>query len=104
MGNWYLYPCCVRSGRLFGLKHFPKGPSTQLSYTLPNSNLHNYYPKPKYLIMGSFGPLGLLPEARRPGVMAQEYRKCRNHPLRPGLPPVSIAVPFLGTVLWVVPQ
>ena len=22
-------------------------------------NLHNYHPKPKYLIFGSFGPLGL---------------------------------------------
>ena len=22
--------------------------------------LYNYYPKPKYLIIGSFGPLGLL--------------------------------------------
>ena len=38
---------------------FPKGPSTQLSYTLKNSNLHNYYPKPEYLIIGTFGPLGL---------------------------------------------
>ena len=36
----------------------PKGPSTQLLYTLKNSNLHNYYPKPEYLIIGSFGPLG----------------------------------------------
>ena len=36
----------------------PKGPSTQLSYNLKNSNLHNYYPKPEYLIIGSFGPLG----------------------------------------------
>ena len=24
-----------------------------------NSNLHNYFPKPEYLIIGSFGPLGL---------------------------------------------
>ena len=38
---------------------FPKGPSTQLSYTLKNSNLHNYYLKPEYLIIGTFGPLGL---------------------------------------------
>ena len=37
---------------------YPKGPSTQLSYPLKNSNLHNYYPKPEYLIIGSFGPLG----------------------------------------------
>ena len=29
-----------------------------LSYTLQNSNLHNYYPKPKCLIIGSFGLLG----------------------------------------------
>ena len=36
----------------------PKGPSTQFSYTLKNSNLHNYYPKPEYPIIGSFGPLG----------------------------------------------
>ena len=36
----------------------PKGPSTQLSYTLKDSNLHTYYPKPEYLIIGSFGPLG----------------------------------------------
>ena len=36
----------------------PKGPSTQLSYTLKNSNLHNHYRKPKYLIIGSLGPLG----------------------------------------------
>ena len=35
--------------------HNPQGPST---YTLQNCNLHNYYPKPKYLITGSFGPLG----------------------------------------------
>ena len=28
------------------------------SPTLQNINLHNYYPKPKYLIIGSFGPLG----------------------------------------------
>ena len=37
---------------------YPKGPSTQLSYTLKNSNLHNYYPKSEYLIIVSFGPLG----------------------------------------------
>ena len=51
------------------LDPYPKGPSTQLSYTLQNSNLHNYYPKPEYLIIGSFGPLGLgkpkVPGARR---------------------------------------
>ena len=23
-------------------------------------SLHNYYPKPKYLIIGSFGPLGFV--------------------------------------------
>ena len=39
----------------------PKGPSTQLSNTLKNSNLHNYYPKPEYLIIVSFGPLGYGP-------------------------------------------
>ena len=38
---------------------YPKGPSTYQSYTLLNLELHNYYPKPKYLIIGSFGPLGL---------------------------------------------
>ena len=38
--------------------HNPKGPSTKLSYILKSSNLHNYYPKPKYLITGSFGSLG----------------------------------------------
>ena len=27
-------------------------------YTLQNPNLHNYYLKPEYLIIGSFGPLG----------------------------------------------
>ena len=36
----------------------PKRPSTQLSYALKSSNLHNYYPKPEYLIIVSFGPLG----------------------------------------------
>ena len=45
---------------------YPKGPSTQLSYTLKNSNLHNYYPKPEYLIIGSFGPLGSLMELTEP--------------------------------------
>ena len=30
----------------------PKGPSTQESYTLLNIELLNYYPKPKYLIIG----------------------------------------------------
>ena len=39
-----------------GVEEPPKGPSTQLSYTLKNSNLHNYYPKPEYPIIGSFGP------------------------------------------------
>ena len=29
------------------------------TYTLPNIHLDNYYPQPKYLIIGSFGPLGL---------------------------------------------
>ena len=29
-----------------------------LLYTLLNIELHNYYPKPEYLITGSFGPLG----------------------------------------------
>ena len=28
------------------------------AYTLKNSNLHNYDPKPEYLIIVSFGPLG----------------------------------------------
>ena len=41
---------------------YPKGPSTQLSHTLKNSNLHNYYPKPEYLIFVSFGPLGSQPD------------------------------------------
>ena len=41
---------------------YPKGPSTLLSYTLQNPNLHNYYPKTEYLIIGSFGPLGLNPK------------------------------------------
>ena len=41
-----------------GIYYSPKGPSTQLSYTLKNSILHNYYPKTEYLIIGSFGPLG----------------------------------------------
>ena len=36
---------------------FRKLPSTYLSFALQNSNLHNYYPKPKYLIIGSCGPL-----------------------------------------------
>ena len=38
---------------------YPKGPSTQLSYTLKNSILHNYYPKPEYLIMVRSRGLGL---------------------------------------------
>ena len=52
-------------GRVFGLPHrrkpvrYPKGPSTQQSYTLQNPNLHNYYPKPTYLIIGSSGPFGV---------------------------------------------
>ena len=29
------------------------------SYTLLNIELHNYYPEPKYLIIGSFGRKGL---------------------------------------------
>ena len=29
------------------------------SYTLQNPNLHNYYPKTEYLIIRSFGPLGI---------------------------------------------
>ena len=48
--------CLAAAGFLLRLN--PKGPSTQLSCTLKNSNLHNYYPKPEYLIIGSFGPLG----------------------------------------------
>ena len=39
----------------------PKGPSTQDSNTVQNPNLHNYYPKTEYLIIGSFGPLGKEP-------------------------------------------
>ena len=27
--------------------------------TLPDINLDNYHPQPKYLIIGSFGPLGI---------------------------------------------
>ena len=42
----------------YSIDSYPKGPVTYLSYTLQNSNLHNYYPKLKYLIIGSFGPLG----------------------------------------------
>ena len=30
----------------------------QVPNTLLNIELRNYYPKPKYLIIGSFGPLG----------------------------------------------
>ena len=30
--------------------------------------LHNYYPKPKYLIIGSFGPLGYYLNSSRFGV------------------------------------
>ena len=44
---------------------FPNGLSTQESYTLPNISLDNYYPQPKYLIIGSFGPSGLLHEEFR---------------------------------------
>ena len=43
-----------------GCWSIPKGPGTQLSYTLKNSNLRNYCPKPEYLIVGSFGPLGYI--------------------------------------------
>ena len=46
----------VQPYRHTGASHFPKGPSTELSYTLQNTNLHNYYPKTEYLIIGSFGP------------------------------------------------
>ena len=42
----------------FEVEVYPKGPNNQLSYILKSSNLHNYYPKPEYLIIGSFGPLG----------------------------------------------
>ena len=28
------------------------------SYSLQDPNLQNYHPKPEYLIIGSFGPLG----------------------------------------------
>ena len=45
----------------------PKGPSTYESYILLNIELLNYYPKPKYLIIGSFGPLGKGP-LRGPGI------------------------------------
>ena len=42
---------------------------TEHSYTHPNMNLHNYdyYPKPKYLIIGSFGPLGGAESSSPPG-------------------------------------
>ena len=33
------------------------------SYTLQNPNLYNYYPKTEYLIIGSFGPLGVCANA-----------------------------------------
>ena len=33
-------------------------PNYHIKYTLLNSKLHNYYPKPKCLSTGSFGPLG----------------------------------------------
>ena len=36
----------------------PKSP------TLLNIELLNYYPKPKYLIIGSFGPLGKAPKPK----------------------------------------
>ena len=33
----------------------------EITRVVPNSNLHNYRPKPKYLIIvGSFGPLGFV--------------------------------------------
>ena len=35
-----------------------KAPFLHESYTLQNSNLRNCYPKPEYLIIGSFGLLG----------------------------------------------
>ena len=45
---------------------YPQGSSTSFSYTPRNciSNLHNYPPKPKYLIIGSFGPLKLRSQFR----------------------------------------
>ena len=36
----------------------PSGSKYPIIIYSPNCNLHNYYPKPKYLITGSFGPLG----------------------------------------------
>ena len=32
-------------------ERFPKGPSAQQSYALLNTNLQNYYPSPKYMII-----------------------------------------------------
>ena len=35
--------------------------------------LHNYYPKPKYLIIGSFGPLKLDPDILGPSPLKAAY-------------------------------
>ena len=46
----------VRPGRWLEL--FPQGSKYPIIIYSPKSNLHNYYPKAEYLIIGSFGPLG----------------------------------------------
>ena len=37
----------------------PQGSKYPIIIYSPKSYLHNYYPKTEYLIIGSFGPLGL---------------------------------------------
>ena len=56
--------------------------STQQSYTLPNPNLHNYYPQTEDLIMWSFGPLGYYPEPR----LENHSPKVRTAPLTSDTP------------------
>ena len=46
--------CC--RGRL-GFTSFPQVQVPNNHILSKNSNLHNYYPKTEYLIIGSFGPL-----------------------------------------------
>ena len=37
----------------------PQGSKYPIIIYSPNPKLHNYHPKTEYLIIGSFGPLGL---------------------------------------------
>ena len=62
-----------RSAAQHLMKPYPKGPSTRLSHTLQNSKLHNYYPKPESLFIGSFGSFGLNPKPLPAHVGSESY-------------------------------